>query len=132
MCCAAGLFLTRPDDFFDVLLDLCPGQHDLAAAARAADLEIHAHPQHLEAGRSAGVLFAGEDGISNCDIHEQLSLLPVPAQARIAARADFESAAAYRYSIIQTRIKCNCQRIWFYCRRAKRRVRKTKTAQKEE
>ena len=26
-----------------------------------------------------GCFFAGEDGISNCDIHEQLSLLPVPS-----------------------------------------------------
>ena len=69
MCCAAGLFLARFDDLFDVLLDLRPGQHDLAATARAADLEIHAHPQHLEACCSAGVLFAGEDGIADCNIH---------------------------------------------------------------
>ena len=78
-CNGSSLGGTGLLDLFDVFFDLCAGQHDLAAAARAADLEIHAHPQHLEAGRSAGVLFAGEDGISNCDIHEQLSLLPAPS-----------------------------------------------------
>ena len=53
----------------DVFFDLGPWQHDLAAAARAADLEIHAHTQHLEAGCSAGVLLAGEDGIADCNVH---------------------------------------------------------------
>ena len=53
------------------------GQHDLTAAAHAADLEIHADTQHFKAGSPAGVLLAGEDGISHSDIHSVgRSLLP--------------------------------------------------------
>ena len=64
---------------FDVLFNFSTRQHHLMPAASAPDLEIHADAQHFKALRTAGVLFAGEDGISNCDIHEQLSLLPVPS-----------------------------------------------------
>ena len=88
------------DDFFDVLLDLGTGQHDLTASARTADLEIHADPQHLEAGRPAGMLFAGLDGIAHCDIHVVSSLLPVDT-GRV-----YPNAGTYRYSINQTRTKC--------------------------
>ena len=56
------------------------GQHDLTAAARAADLEIHTDPEHLEAGSSARVFFAGLDGISHCDIHVLSLLRPLAGQ----------------------------------------------------
>ena len=51
------------EHFLDVFFNFRAGQHDLTAAARAADLEIHADPEHLEAGSSARVFFAGLDGI---------------------------------------------------------------------
>ena len=50
-------FLIGFDHLFDVLLDLHPGQHDLAAAACAADAEIHPHPQHFKAEAPQGCFF---------------------------------------------------------------------------
>ena len=67
---SAEVGMVNLNHFFDVLFNFCAGQHDLAATARAADPEIHAHAQHLKACSAAGVLFAGEDGISHCNVHK--------------------------------------------------------------
>lgn len=72
----------RLDHFFDVLFNFCTWQHHFSSAAGAADLEIHAHAQHLKAGSTAGVLFAGEDGIAHSNVHiVGRSLLPAGGQA---------------------------------------------------
>ena len=54
--------------FFSIL---ARGHHDLAAAAGAADLEIHAHTQHIEAACSAGMGLFGEDLIPNTNVHRR-------------------------------------------------------------
>ena len=80
-------------------------------AASAPDLEIHADAQHFKALRTAGVLFAGEDGIAYSNVHNLgFSLLPAFFSRLWAggacARPRCAGHSAYKYSIMQSHIKC--------------------------
>ena len=78
------------EHFLDVFFNFRAGQHDLTAAARAADLEIHTDPEHLEAGSSARVFFAGLM-VSPTAISIFLSLLP-PLGGAVPCAAGFHAA----------------------------------------
>ena len=96
---------------FDVLFNFSTRQHHLMPAASAPDLEIHADAQHFKALRTAGVLFAGEDGIAYSNVHNLgFSLLPAFFSRLWAggacARPRCAGHSAYKYSIMQSRIKC--------------------------
>ena len=69
---SSGGGLAVPKNFFDILLRLASGRHDLPATAAAPQTEIRADPAHLPAVTAAGVLLFHLKDIAQPHVHRNL------------------------------------------------------------
>ena len=63
------LFPLGPQHLFDIFLALQAGKHHFPAAAVAADLKIHAHPQHGEFLAAARMGLFHAQHVAHTDVH---------------------------------------------------------------
>ena len=79
---SSGFLCLFPVDLPDHFLELRARAHDLAPAAKAAQLEIRADAQHLPAFLAAGVLFFHRQNVADLNIHRSLPLDALPVGTR--------------------------------------------------
>ena len=64
-----ALILSALLDAFDAFFRFGPGEHHFPAAAKAAQLKVHPHPQDLKTVPAAGMVFFQYKHISHCNLH---------------------------------------------------------------